>query len=427
MAKTSSTDALIVKPVETDEELRLANDLMAKAHFPDYFQGLDWLETCGVRYPNFLREHTRIALRNGGLAGALRLNTETIRLGEARLKMGGFGWVTTAPRHRRLGVAQALIRDSLHYMGNHGYHVSMLFGIPNFYHRFGFVTTLADYVITVSAAEAAVAPKGDFKLRLAKPGDIRAIQKIHNANDAGVACSLLRTAAHLTNKWDQWPGKLWVLTTKQGKVVAYVNAHGSKDELAVMELGLSEVAVHPRGARAFRNSVAGNKLCGAVLAACADLAAEETVGRIRFHVPPPHPFARFLLEYTSTHQMHVVRDHGSMMAFVDLGETLESMIPEWEYLLARTSARDYRTEFTLYVDNASYRVRANRGAIDVAVVPGKNKVSVTPFELMHMMTGYRCVADILAARRRILSPEARTLLAVLFPKRNPYVWHFDRF
>jgi len=427
VANKNDAPDLVIKPAETDEEMRLANDLMAKSHCADYFEGVEWLETCGVGYPNFLREHTRIALRNGDLAGALRITTETVRVGEARLRMGGLGWVTTVPRHRHRGVAYALIDNTLGYMQRHGYHVSMLFGIPNFYHRFGFVTALAEYAIVVAASEAAVASRAPFKVRPAKPGDIRAIQKIHNANDTGVACSLLRTAAHITNKWDRWSEGLKVLTTEQGKVVAYVNAHRGQDELTVIDLGVAETAFQPRGASAAQVFTASTKVCSGLLATCAELAAGEAVGRIRFQIPPPHPFARFLLKYTSTHEMRIVRDSGGMMAFVDLGEALESMIPEWESLLARSAVRKYRTEFTLFVDNKSYRVRANCGAIDIAPASGKNKVGLSTAQLMHMITGYRHVEDILTARRRIITPEARALLAVLFPKRHPYVWHFDRF
>jgi len=122
-----------------------------------------------------------------------------------------------------------------------------------------------------------------------------------------------------------------------------------------------------------------------------------------------------------------VRDRGGMMAFIDVGESLESLIPELESLLAKSAARDYRTEVTLLVDKEPFRVRANRGAVDVAQVSGCNKTSVSGAELMHLITGYRHVEDILNAQRRIVAPEARALLAVLFPKRSPYVWTFDRF
>ncbi|HOZ46819.1 MAG TPA: GNAT family N-acetyltransferase [Candidatus Hydrogenedentes bacterium] len=424
---SSNTEGIITRAVESDDELRLANDLMAKIHYADYFKGIEWLETCGVGYPHFLREHTRIALRNGELAGALRLITETIRLGEARLKMGGFGWVTTAPRHRYRGVANALMQDTIEYMKHHGYHVSMLFGIPNFYHRFGFITTLADYTIMVSAAEGLAAGDSPFRTRPAKPGDISAIQKMHNANDGGVACSILRSAAHITNKWQDWCKHLLVLTTAQGKVVAYLHAHPTKDAAMMTEVGVVGNGAARSAAIAPGAPSADPAICRAVLRAAAERARQQSLGVLRFHVPPPHPFGRFLLQYASTHEMRIERDCGGMMAFIDLAETLESMIPEWENCLAQSAARDSRVECTLVVDRKPYRVRANRGAIDVAAGSGKNKLGLTSAELMHLLTGYRHLDDIYCARRRIITPEARALLPVLFPKRHTYVWHFDRF
>ena len=411
---------LTVKGVETDEELRLANDLMAKVHMPDYFVASHWLETCGAGYPGFRREHTRIVLWKGELAGSLRMNTETIRIGEARLKTGGFGWVTTTPRFRQKGICRRLVTDAIEYMKRHSYHVSMLFGIPNFYHRFDFATTLSDYAIVVDAAEALVPLGAGGKVREAKPGDIPAIQRIHAANDGDVACSLLRSSAHLTNKWERqiggWTagsrlGKgIRVLTSAQGKVIAYFFVRPDAGQLSVDEVGVSEAGV-----------------CEDVLAACARVAADEAVGRIRFLVPPPHPFARFLLQYKSSHEMQVVRDSGGMMAFVNVGESLESLVPEWESLLVKSALRDGRTEFTILLDGIHYRIRANRGALDVAQTPGKNKVSVTHAELMHLVTGYRYADDILSARRRLMTAEARAFFCALFPKRTPYVWVFDRF
>ena len=337
------------------------------------------------------------------------MHTETIRLGEARLRMGGLGWVGTAPRHRHKGVCRALMLNTLDYLKQNHYHVSMLFGIPNFYHRFGFTTTLADYAIVIDTAEALHSRHTAFRRRSAKPGDIAAIQKIHAANDSGIACSLLRSAAHLTNKWKHCKN-MSVLISDSGKVIAYFTAHNANQQMQVDEVGVSTP-----------------QACEAVLAACGQLASDESVGRIRFLIPPPHVFARHLLQYQSTHEMHILRDQGGMMAFVDQAEALESLIPEWEDLLSRTNLRNEQIEITLVVDGASYRVRARRGAIDIAQQPGANRLSITAADLMHLVTGYRYLDDILVKRRRILTAPARAFLAVLFPKRTPYVWNFDRF
>lgn len=400
---------LVIKPVEFDEELRLANDLMAKSHTQNYVTASNWFASYGASYPGFRREHTRIALMNGELAGALRLTTDTLCLGEARLKMGGLGWVTSAERHRHKGVCTQLMEDTLRYMSDHGYHVSMLFGIPNFYHRFGYVTVLADYSITMDALECTEV-KGTGRLsRGVKPGDIPALQKIHAANDADVPCTLVRASAHFANRWDYFKDAI-VLTNESGKVVGYLLSKVVDSALVVEEVGVSDGTV-----------------CGDVLEVCSTLAQEAIAGRIRFLLPPGHVMSRYLASFASVFETHRVREQGGMMTLVNIEETLESMVPEWERSVAERGVRDIRAEATLVVDGTSYRVRSTRGAIDVARAQGKNKLTLTLRDLSRLLTGYAFLDDVLSERRRLLTTDARDLLHAIFPKRDPYVWSFDHF
>lgn len=399
---------LAVKPVESDEELRLASDLIAKQHAAEDSTVRPWLDSCGQGYPESRREHTRIALWKGELAGVVQIRSETMRLGEARLRTGGLSQVTTVPRHRRRGVSRSLLGDALAYLRRHRYHLALLFGDPNVCYPFGFVTALADYAVVVDTMEA-LSFERVSKIRRAKPGDITAIQKIHAANDANVACSILRTSAHLTNRWQQCVS-LDVLTDERGRVGGYFFAENGDNHLRVDEVG-----------------VADPKVCRDVLAACGTLAADKSLPKIHFLLPPSHPFGQFLLQVRSTHETHVLRDGGGMLALIDTGEALESMIPEWENLLGQSVSRELRTEVTFVVDGISYRVRANRGVVDVASNGGKNKIGLRSGELTQLITGYRYLDDILASRRCVLSADARTLLATLFPKRSPHVWAFDRF
>ena len=71
----------IPKPVETDEELRLACDLLARVYRINTPSAREWLYHESGRYPNFRREHTRIILLGGEVASALRISTYTFLLG----------------------------------------------------------------------------------------------------------------------------------------------------------------------------------------------------------------------------------------------------------------------------------------------------------------------------------------------------------
>lgn len=400
---------LVVRGAANADDCALALDLMAKSFGPDYFSVARRLDALMAGYPGFHREHTRLAFRQGQIAGALRITTDTIRIGEARLKMGGLGWIAVAGEFRGQGIASAMIEDALAYMRRHNYHVSMLFGIVDFYHRFGFTTMLSDYVTAVDVLEAEHAEHTPYKVRLGKPGDIPAIQKLHNAGEAEVACSIVRSTAHLTNQWERWKA-VRVITDTRGKVQGYFLPRDVPEGLLVEEIGL-----------------ATRDACGALMHACAHLALDRHAPKIRFTAPPSHLFLKYLLQYESKYEMQVKRNRGGMMAVVNLEETLESMIPEWESGLQQTALARENAEVTLLVDRKPFRVRAHRGALDVTPVSGDNKFSISAAEFVQLLSGYRYLDEVIHGQRRILTATGRALLHILFPKRLPFVWPLDHF
>lgn len=299
------------------DDTTLAMDLMARPSGPTISPWSEALDALAKGYPGFEREHTRVAYCQGQFIGALRITTDTIRIGEARLKMGGLGWISVDDQFRGQGVARALINDALAYMRAQNYHVSMLFGVVDFYNRYGFTTMLSDFLTSVDVLEAEHAEHAPYKMRPGKPGDIPAIQKLHNAGENDVACSIVRSSAHLTNQWERWK-EVRVLTDNQGKVFAYFLPKVWKEGLLVEELGL-----------------ATRDACGALLHACARLALEEHAPQIRFAAPPCHVFLKYLLQFESRCEMHVKRNRDGMMALINPGETLESMIPVGRVALLR--------------------------------------------------------------------------------------------
>lgn len=405
---------LRIKSAENKEELRCANELMAQGQ-GESARFFHWLQTCGAGYPGYRPEHTRIALWKGEVVGALRIYTEVIRIGEARLRTGGIGGLTTAAAYRGHGVCRALMMDAYEYLKNHNYHVAMLFGSERLFQRFGFVPAVSTCSITVNTSEVIASHRALHRIRLAKPGDIPVLQRIHNANEEETACSLIRTSAHLTNKWERCRN-LHVLTNVQGKILGYLDMKREEDEWIVHEVGVAEA----------RHSVR-------LLSECGCLAAAESIPLIRFIIPPSHPFATFLLRFQGARQ--VVDDEiyapgcgrDGLMAFVNLEETLENCIPEWEGALARSALRNVRIETSLCIGFRSLVIRADRGGISILTAKNRGRIAVSSTDFLQMLTGYRSADEILSSPRRLLRPEERLFLDVLFPERKPYVWPFDRF
>jgi predicted acetyltransferase len=396
------------KPAEGAEQQRLAVGLMAAVHGGGAPSKAHWLRDFGHRYPGFHPEHTRIVWNGREVLAALRITSDTVQIGEARLRMGGLGWVSTAEHHRGKGYCRLLLQDAAEYMQRHGYHVSMLFGIPDLYQKFSYSTCLVDYTVSVNTVDA-LGFEPPHRLREARPAEIPVLQKLHSQNNSDIACSMLRTSGHFKNRWDLW--QTWyAMSDHQGRTLGYFIAQPNGNRLEI-----DDPAVQDRG------------LCAYAMASAAQIANEASCDRIVIHAPPPHPLARYLIQFRSTHEANMDRDAGGMMALLNIQEALENMIPEWENLLANSLARDFRTEATLYVEGRPYRIRSNRGAVDVSMQGGASKVSLTQRDLIQLLTGYRHVEDVLAERRAIVLPEAHELLRTIFPKRSPYFWRFDRF
>src|SRR5437764_1219224 len=75
----------------------------------------------------------------------LAILRRTMHLAGTTVTMGGIADVVTHPVHRRQGYGARLLEGAVAYMRDQRYHVSLLFGIADFYHRFGYAPVLPEY------------------------------------------------------------------------------------------------------------------------------------------------------------------------------------------------------------------------------------------------------------------------------------------
>ena len=101
----------------------------------------DFLKYCRQTYfgsASYDWSASRVAVEDGRLISHVGIWEYRMRVGKARLRTGGIGLVLTRPDHRKGGLASRVMRAVMASMAHSGYHLSTLFGIRNFYHRFGF-------------------------------------------------------------------------------------------------------------------------------------------------------------------------------------------------------------------------------------------------------------------------------------------------
>lgn len=122
-------------------------------------------------YPTFFRpipealDDLRIISVDGAIVAHVGFETQTVRIGDATLKLGFLGAVATDPAHRDHGYASVLMKDAIRQMREKQIDFSLLGGLRYYYERFGYEMGGAEYSFLVFPqgirglrAECAISP-----------------------------------------------------------------------------------------------------------------------------------------------------------------------------------------------------------------------------------------------------------------------------
>src|SRR5688500_18371806 len=122
----------------------------------------------------------------------------TMRLAGAEVLMGGIWGVVTHPAHRGRGFGAQMLRATVGRLREERFPISLLWGISDFYHRFGYVPVLPGYTLTVTTrnAERLGAGPDGFTVRPGTPTDAPALADLYH-----------RTTVSRTGTLRRWPQK----------------------------------------------------------------------------------------------------------------------------------------------------------------------------------------------------------------------------
>jgi hypothetical protein len=109
----------------------------------------------------------------------------TIRVGRATLRMDGIGGVGTHSAHCHKGYSRRVIEATIGRMTRGGAAVSMLYGIPDFYPKFGYATAGAEhtlYLRSLWSKRATTSLPAGWSVRPFARDDLLAIQRLYKLN-----------------------------------------------------------------------------------------------------------------------------------------------------------------------------------------------------------------------------------------------------
>ena len=237
-----------------------------------------------------------------------------MRIGVASVRMGGIGGVGTDDKHRNKGYSRRVLENSNAWMEAEGFDCATLFGIPDYYPKFGYGVCLLDCGWEVRTREAERANL-TLTVRPSTEDDLPVLRDLYAANSATLTGSIVRgekTRWFAKGSRYGHPAEGVVFTDASGQVVAYAARDKEEDRVMVCEVGASSPEQFE-----------------SVLRWAADRAVELRLEKITFQLPPGSLLADFLTQYGAKQTNRFPRQAGGMGRLLNLNAFLEKTLPEW--------------------------------------------------------------------------------------------------
>ena len=354
----------------------------------------------------------KVALQVGEDDNASRLwiVEKTMRIGKAKVRFGGIAGVGTKEEHRMKGYASVVLEASTKLMQDRGYDMGMLFGIRNFYHRFGYGVVFPVSRLFVKA-ENLLRAKEVLRVRAMKKADGAKVQKLYNRFNVTRTATVFRPA-----KWSYFelspqfkkPGKAIVVEDANGHIVGYATWVVRDEQMLVSEIG-------GVGAPAFES----------LTKALGKRAKRAGMDVVTFDLPADDPFIDFCVPYGCEKRIVYPNNSDAMGRIIHLRPLMEKLVPEFENRLSLAGFTGFDL-LQFETDIGSVGLHTDQGRV-LITDDGKTSIKISQLILTQLVMGYRSVDDVLNETNVEIPKKTLPVLRVLFPKRDAYMWWSDRF
>ncbi len=369
-----------------------------------------------MKRPRYKPEQTRVVIDDGMVVAGVAVVELPVRYGDAVLKLGGISTVATDPDRQGHGYGRANMDDTVQFHVEDGYDISFLFGISNYYHRFGYRTALSWSLIEVDLRSRAPDMPTGWKARRMRKSDIPAMDAIYH--DTIGLCDLSVVRERCDWEWYFTYGRMGrttdrVILNPGGEVAGYC-------------------AVEPRGAtlRVAEVACADEEAAyDAILAALKDVGREHFAATAELYAVPCGGLANYCFYEKFGRRIESTAVGGGPMLRLFNTETLFGKISE-------TLSQRWKVAPRSAPDDA---VTIDSLGGTVALVPSGNRLKVKPGEkagtvvkvpgeaLVEMVLGYRPVSEIVRHDSIKATKAAISVLSAVFPPQTPFMPPTDHF
>lgn len=393
----------IIQP-ELKQHLMELSDLLSKV-FSDslgYWNGMDKCLNGYIAKSNYDWKSSRIGFLNDELISHYGIWDFRIRIGESRIRVGGVGAVGTHQHYRNHGYMVDTGNECMKAMIENGYDVSLLYGIKDFYERFGYCPAWASVNAYLPVSELShELPKEH--LRKGPNKNRKDLAQLYNKENRSLTGTAVQPTFPVTNPFFGCEGYVW---RRNGKPSGFVYCVPGAGKLMV---------------RLYAGEVSH------VLGALKQLCQQFNCGEICFQqIHLRSEIARAIRKYSCRFETQYSSTGEAMVRIINLRSTLEKIAPELSNRMQRCNSNwsgklligDPREKVVLQIEKQNVSVIEGDEA-DSSIVGGE--------EIAQLILGSKDPWETVAHSGINLDGDASSVLAILFPSQDPGMSMWDRF
>lgn len=354
----------------------------------------------------------------------------TVRFGGANVRMAGIGDVRTALKHRNKGYMRRLMNDTVEYMKDRNYPVSMLIGTPDFYHKFGYRVCFSIPFLSVQLDEIKMMNEGmRIHIRPVLSSDFPTIVRLYNTNNSCRTGSLVRSERYFKSFFRGSAlfstTESFIVESDHGEIIGYVVYDKHYKEMNIVEVEVSDHKYYPAITRKLVQ-IAKEKF-GITDTLKDGKKIDNQV--ISVYMPTDHSFIQYMKRFGGDIKDHYPRNGMGMMRINRLPELFNALLTE---LSARSHLVCQPDE-----PEKNLLIKTDIGTIGISVKFGCVSISdktkdgclfeLSQDKLIQLLMGYRSVEDLLIDPLENVVCENKKLASLLYSPSPAYIWSADLF
>lgn len=369
----------------------------------NYFLARDFIKAGYLDGSHYDWDVSRIGVVDEALATHFGVWGYDMRVGRATIRCGGIGAVATHVDHRGRGHLKRTANASIDAMRDGGYDVSLLFGIDNFYNRFGYYPAILyeNHVVPVGELPSDKPDRPVRKFKLVRREDTDRLYNQAFEGFTGTAVRPTFTRGGNTQseayRWDDEAGEL------AGYVYAIARDH---------KLHCHEGVGEPRQVLRTLGMLARKNHCNEL---------------VFYNQPRRSPLMRIIRAGRCEVVTKLNDDGGPMAKMLNLASTMQKVSGELHGRLKASAMSGWTGKLTIDDGDQAVSLDVTRRGIAVGKKARSSHTLRTDGRSVQLVFGFDSPTAMAESGVIRCSGEALALACALFPAQDPALLPFDHF